>query len=507
MGVLFLSRDDWGAGPLVAGAAAPHSQFLGLVIHHTVTTFNPGDDPAAHMWWLQKVRPDLGSEIPYSFVVFPTTDPDSCVVAEGRGWGRTGAHTVGYNCLDPNHKILTADLRWVPAGELAVGDQLLAFDEEASGLPGSCRGLQVSTVLHNAIEDEERFLVTLADGSEVITTATHPWLVYSGHNFAWVETRNLRFGGKVVSRVVRSFDPWEMEDTRDAGWLAGFLDGEGCITASRAGGACYVQYAQKPGPVFEMATELLERRGHVITRREPLGGRSTSEGQVRGGCSETLRLLGEIRPERLIRNLPNKRDSLPTMRALNNVGVAVMSVEAIGVGPIARLGTSTKTYFADGFAMHNSTAYGVAFAGNFQNDTPTPGMLEGVRWIGRRLADPINALHTIGHREVYGTACPGANTVPLLGKIQPPFTEPTEDDMPLSDDDVARIRDAVLDAPIATRRGTFPLRAVIGWTKDEVTEPDLLLARIDAADEPAGFVGEGASAAEIANELAARLAD
>lgn len=249
MGVLFLSRDDWGAGPLVAGAAAPHSQFLGLVIHHTVTTFNPGDDPAAHMRWLQKVRPDLGSEIPYSFVVFPTTDPESCVVAEGRGWGRTGAHTVGYN----------------------------------------------------------------------------------------------------------------------------------------------------------------------------------------------------------------------------------------------------------------STAYGVAFAGNFQNDTPTPGMLEGVRWIGRRLADPINALHTIGHLEVFGTACPGENTVPLLGKVQPPFTEPTEDDMPLSDDDVARIRDAVLDAPIATRRGTFPLRAVIGWTKDEVTEPDLLLARIDAADEPAGFVGEGASAKEVADELAARL--
>lgn len=82
---------------MLRGNAAPHSQFLGLVIHHTVTAYEVGQDPAAHMRWLQRVRPDLGSEIPYSFVIFPTADPHGCVVAEGRGFGRTGAHTVNYN--------------------------------------------------------------------------------------------------------------------------------------------------------------------------------------------------------------------------------------------------------------------------------------------------------------------------------------------------------------------------------------------------------------------------
>ncbi|GAA1344876.1 hypothetical protein GCM10009647_089290 [Streptomyces sanglieri] len=35
-----------------------------------------------------------------------------------------------FYCLSPEHRLLTADLRWVPCGELGAGDRLLAFDEE-----------------------------------------------------------------------------------------------------------------------------------------------------------------------------------------------------------------------------------------------------------------------------------------------------------------------------------------------------------------------------------------
>lgn len=498
MAVQFLNRFDWGADPrsVVLGAAIPHQQFVGLVIHHTVIDYVVGGDAAAYMRRLQRSRPDLGLEVPYSFVIFETEDPNSCIVAEGRGWGRSGAHTVGYNCLDPSHKVLTSDLRWVPAGSLVAGDELLGFDEHASGTPGSCRGLAKSVVLHNAIEDEERFLVTLEDGSEIITTGEHPWLVYSGHNFAWVETRNLRFGGKVVSRVVRSFDPWEMEDTRDAGWLAGFLDGEGCISASRTKGACYAHYAQKPGPIMDKATDLLAERGFSVAVQPPLGGRSTAAGQIRGGASETFRLLGTIRPERLIRNLLKK--PLPTMRALGNVGIPVVSVVPIGVGPIARLGTSTKTYFAEGFAMHNSTSYGIALAGNFTDHAPTAGMLEGIRWIGRQLYDPLGALATIGHRDTgYATACPGDSAEPLLHLVQPPFTE-AEEDMALSEDDVRRIAAAVWERATETYDGFRPAANVVGLIYDQIVRPDLLVRRV--AEAVPASSGTAASARDIAQQ-------
>lgn len=73
-------------------------------------------------------------------------------------------------------------------------------------------------------------------------------------------------------------------------------------------------------------------------------------------------------------------------------------------------------------AGYNSTAWGVALAGDYTNIAPTAGMLEAIRLIGRWLADPVNALPTLGHRDTVDTACPGALAYPLLDQVQPPFT-------------------------------------------------------------------------------------
>jgi len=107
MSVTFLSRSDWGANAAHRrrGHVVPDSQFVGFVAHHTVTTVNIDfrNDHATnlvevrrHMRYLQTIRPDLGMDVPYSFVFFWLGDGD-WAVCEGRGWGRTGAHTSGYN--------------------------------------------------------------------------------------------------------------------------------------------------------------------------------------------------------------------------------------------------------------------------------------------------------------------------------------------------------------------------------------------------------------------------
>lgn len=106
--VQWIDREAWGAAPLPRlGHVVPHEQFIGLAVHHTVTVvadvdrdgFVDGDldDISAHMRYLQTVRPDLGLDVPYSFVVFPGATEDAAVVCEGRGWSRTGAHTAGHN--------------------------------------------------------------------------------------------------------------------------------------------------------------------------------------------------------------------------------------------------------------------------------------------------------------------------------------------------------------------------------------------------------------------------
>lgn len=231
MSVRWLDRDEWGAGPLIAGYQVPHAQFVGLVSHHTVIAYN--GDPIAYMQTVQHSRPDLGDEVPYSFVIMPGPTDQDAIVGEGRGWGRTGAHTAGYN----------------------------------------------------------------------------------------------------------------------------------------------------------------------------------------------------------------------------------------------------------------STRYGIAWAGDYTNVEPTPGMLSAFRWLGSQLADPYGAQPTLGHRDVKATACPGDCAYPHLPELQPPFRPLLEDDMPTPEEYAI----AVWEHLIQTRRGEFPAQQVVGWTKDEISEDDNLLARIVAAI-PAGG---GASPDEI----------
>ena len=108
MTTTFYSRKQWGAKRLPRlGHVVKKHQFRRLVGHHTVSVvkdwdgdgFVRGDvdDIFRFMRNLQTVRPDLGLDVPYSFVVFPGADEDDAIVCVGRGETRTGAHTAGYN--------------------------------------------------------------------------------------------------------------------------------------------------------------------------------------------------------------------------------------------------------------------------------------------------------------------------------------------------------------------------------------------------------------------------
>jgi len=106
MTVTVLSRDDWGADPAHPRRGHPlgPANRTEVFIHHTVVadsdaTLNEWeslDEVKAQMRRLQTIRPDLGLDVPYSFVAFCMANGD-LVLSEGRGLGRTGAHTSGHN--------------------------------------------------------------------------------------------------------------------------------------------------------------------------------------------------------------------------------------------------------------------------------------------------------------------------------------------------------------------------------------------------------------------------
>lgn len=104
--MILLSRANWGAD----GNLSRRGHLIGplrrteVYVHHTVivdpdTTANEWEtlkEVKSMMRRLQRIRPDLGLDVPYNMVAFCMSDGE-LVLCEGRGVGRTGAHTRNHN--------------------------------------------------------------------------------------------------------------------------------------------------------------------------------------------------------------------------------------------------------------------------------------------------------------------------------------------------------------------------------------------------------------------------
>ncbi len=105
-GLLYLTRSEWGADTNIPrlGTVVSRSERTEAIVHHTViidndTTKNRWTNMAevkAKMRQLQTIRPKLGMDVPYNFVMFLMED-GTIVVCEGRGLDRRGAHTKYHN--------------------------------------------------------------------------------------------------------------------------------------------------------------------------------------------------------------------------------------------------------------------------------------------------------------------------------------------------------------------------------------------------------------------------
>jgi hypothetical protein len=101
----------------------------------------------------------------------------------------------------------------------------------------------------------------------------------------------------------------------------------------------------------------------------------------------------------------------------------------------------------------NSTRYGIALLGNYDNRPMSPGMVRAFRTICSVALVAPALVPTIGHRQAPGarTACPGGVAFGQLGSLQPPFTNqpPMEGQtMTITPEDV----EAFLNHPMSLRQ-------------------------------------------------------
>lgn len=314
-------------------------------------------------------------------------------------------------CLTPDARVLTADLRWQPIGELIVGQRIVGFDEHpvGAGRWGSASGHRMTQI--SEVEKLGRAMLPCyritTDRGEVVASSNHMWLARriggSGgtraYSFDWHATENLKPG----THIRFLSEPWEHDTSYEAGRVRGFVEGEGCITVQSNQGYAKPRaaYSQRPGKLLDEINEIVVARGFDIASRLVRSGINSSlvaQVDITGGWREVLRFLGVFRPTRLIERAEEIVVNHSASGRASEVAV-VLSVEPVGVREVVTIQTSTRTLIAEGLFSHN--CYGNAMHLARRHDARSANFLDFLRaelWLMARSFPKgfVVRLHTLG---------------------------------------------------------------------------------------------------------------
>jgi len=284
-------------------------------------------------------------------------------------------------CLDPNAKILTADLKWKRLDDIQIGEELVAVDEGQSMnerraeaakrqrelRSGVHRGKSTkrlrkerkmrTTIVENKWEScKEALKFTFEDGRTLICSADHQWLCKQrgGCEPIWQKSEEMRVGDQ--ARYITK--PWNEQTTADA-WMGGIIDGEGSLDS---GCGIEINITQVFNVVFDRVKEYLSISGYNfqqgIDKRQPskdgrgkLGSKDVGRLYV-SRMDEAFRIIGQTRPFRFIskkwwegKSLPGKKTGIGWSR--------IVKIEILPKQRMIDIQTSTRTFIAEGFVSHN----------------------------------------------------------------------------------------------------------------------------------------------------------
>ena len=253
---------------------------------------------------------------------------------------------IAGSCLTPDHKVLTADLRYVELGNIQVGDKLVSFDEEVTNKRS--RRYKTGTVEAVRRANKECFTVTLESGKQFKVTGDHRWLVKTGSKYHWKTTDSIRKG----TCIPRLFEEWEEETSFDAGWLSGMYDGEGSLYCRSTTGGTTMQMSisQNDGIVLDRLVDTLDWFGFPNGSLQPTG-RNCYQTRLTGGTTKIAEFLGTIRPIRLLQKF--KPEYLGRINSPDNNNDKVISIESIGTQEIVQIAIDAKTMIVEGYTHHN----------------------------------------------------------------------------------------------------------------------------------------------------------
>lgn len=296
-----------------------------------------------------------------------TRDPATFVIQPKESTLMAGRGPASF-CLDPETPVLRSDLTWVPIKELSPGDRVVGLDERPLN-PRSQRKLRDAEVEKIWWTRKSALRLMFDDGSEVVCSPDHKWLkpdkMQGGGTSKWCEARRLKPG----NRIRHLADPWEYDESRDAGYLAGMFDGEGCLPDyKRRGGGSELFISQNPNEALDEVMRCLKVKGFTPVPHGSGAYRRSEDYLCQQwglrGIGECMRFLGSIRPPRLIGKQKrlwegaSLRGGLsPTGRQIGLGFKTIVQIEDLPEQDLVDIQTSTRTFIANGLISHNCLGF------------------------------------------------------------------------------------------------------------------------------------------------------
>lgn len=250
-------------------------------------------------------------------------------------------------CVAPDTRVLTANLEWKRADDLSLGEELIGCDETPKRNKTQGHRWLRRTKVERLSKLRQSCLRITTDQGTVTCSTKHRWLARRGQQtYSWRRAEKLK-PGQIIAFICK---PWEEETSKDSGYLTGLFDGEGTL------GFGSLSFAQKPtgdnALVLEKGIRLLKERGYNLhvgdTKHKP-----TAEVHVQGGREEIFRLLGSIRPVRLLAKSANVWEGR-MLRSKTTPAAKIISIEYLGEQDVLAIQTTEKTFIAEGLVSHNS---------------------------------------------------------------------------------------------------------------------------------------------------------
>lgn len=303
-------------------------------------------------------------------------------------------------CVDPSTRVLCADLIWRKIDDLSVGDRLVALDEHPPHDGFKQRKMRTATVIDKVDSFQKAYRITLDDGTSVVCSENHRWLSTSSSSTCSARWRSIAPAPKGPRTVLKPgdqirhlVDPWEVDTSWEAGYLAGFFDGEGNFL-NRGRSAFEFSFTQLPGPTLDFVVQILKDKGfgvlHRHSPREELIGQwderyhrthSAAQKWCIYGFDECLRFVGSFGGVRIARNITGcwEGRGLPRPRGHGRVYKTIVDIQELPEQRLVDIQTTTGTFVAEGLISHNCGQFAEVM-GQYLDSAKVDAIFNPVPW-------------------------------------------------------------------------------------------------------------------------------